>query len=498
MSSYTQKATSGSALAFSGLIIAALLAYLLKIALVRFLPVESVGLFYSSLNFIILITLFQKIGLETSLIRFINKWRVNEENNKIASAIIYVVLFQLLIGIIYTIVVLLFSEYIGIHYFKHPLAPAVLRLLSLLIILLIFEDIPRRIFQSFNKMFWFSFIEAFKSILFLMLVIIGFFFETSVLVPVYGFLAATIIISIFGVAISLKTFNIFKYRIEAGWSIFKRLFIFGLPLILLVIGHKIIESIDLLILTYFRNLYEVGIYSMVLPTAALCLFFFRAVSVVILPLSSELWARNENDKLIDAIVKLNRYLFIAISPIILILFVYAELALTLLFGTAYGIGSTALRIILPGVAFFGLAHLNINILIAIGDAKHAGMSMILGALINILLNILFIPSFGMVGAAGATLISYLSVYTVSKICLRKALRFKQLSSSFVKIIIAAAAFTLVATILKNLLAIKFVFLEVAIVLLISSLIYTFLIYKMKLFTIGELKNIIKLSIGVKK
>jgi O-antigen/teichoic acid export membrane protein len=62
----------------------------------------------------------------------------------------------------------------------------------------------------------------------------------------------------------------------------------GIPRILLI------SSADTLILTYFKSLEEVGLYSAVIPIINLMLYFPIAISTVIMPLSAELWAKRKN------------------------------------------------------------------------------------------------------------------------------------------------------------------------------------------------------------
>src|SRR3989344_4239043 len=210
MSLALQKLVRGTSFLVISLLYGALFSNLLRIVLARSLPVEDVGLFFSALNFIIFITLFQKIGTELSLVRYVNVWKVKGEFDKIKQGFLYTFVFQIIIGVIYIGIIFLFSEYFANDYFDHPAARGVILLLSALIILLIFEDLPRRLFQGFNNMFWFSILEAAKSFFMVTFVVVGFIFEKNVFVPVLSFLAATVIVGCIGVATSCRIFQFIR------------------------------------------------------------------------------------------------------------------------------------------------------------------------------------------------------------------------------------------------------------------------------------------------
>jgi O-antigen/teichoic acid export membrane protein len=487
---YHKQFVQGSTITFIGLVLAAGLSYLLRIILARVLPVEEVGLFFSILNFIVFVSLFQRLGVEVSLVRFINIWKVKGDQEKINLGTTYTLLYQLVMAIIFMGGVFIFSDYLAESYFNHPAAKLILLSLSSLLILLIFEDIPRRIFQSFNKMFWFSFIEAFKVLFFLVLVIVGFIFNKNIIVPTIAFLIATVSVGIIGLFVSLKVHKLISFKLKGGVKIFKQLFIFGLPLIFLVIGNKVIESLDVLILTYFRDLSEVGVYSMVLPTAALGLFFFRPLAVMILPLGTELWQRGLFEELTSMLKSLYYYLFLLILPVIVLFVIFAKELLILFFGTSYSTGALPLQIILLGVFFFGLATINIGIITGTGNSKNSGKVMLYGALSNLILNLILIPFFGMVGAAIATTFCYFFTYYLSLKYLKTEIKEFRGFFKLKKMVGVLVVFTLFTLITKSLLNLGNI-LNIVLTTLISVLFYIILISSSNLFSLKDFKNLIQ-------
>jgi O-antigen/teichoic acid export membrane protein len=86
-----------------------------------------------------------------------------------------------------------------------------------------------------------------------------------------------------------------------------------------------------------------------------------------------------------------------------------EWLIVTLFGAAYQPAYPALLALLPGL--FGLCYASILRLDLLGKDRPGSISLLvgLGALLNLALNLLLIPTYGIVGAASASSIAYLAV-----------------------------------------------------------------------------------------
>ena len=492
MLDYSKKLMSSSTFAFMGFVLAAIFSYLTRIILARNLSVEDVGLFFSVLNLIIFVTLFQKIGIEMALVRYVNVWKEQGRFDKIKQIFVHTFWFQVIIGLFYAAILYLVSDTVTQFYFHNMSAKILLLFLTPLLLLLVFEDLPRRVFQGFNNMIWFSLLEAGKALLLLLFITIGFFSGPTILVPVFAYLGATFVISIIAIIGIFRYYPFFKEKGAKEKGLFREVFLFGIHLIFFVIGNKVVESLDLLILTYYAPLEQVGIYSIVLPTAALGLFVYRTLAVVVLPLASELWERNDVVQLTQLLRLIHRYLYLLMVPLIILFYCYAEFVLSFLFGPTYADGATALRIIIIGSFFFGLCLINISLLTAIGSSKKAGIIMLYSAGINVLFNFLLIPYYGMVGASIATLISYLLAFIISLIFVKKEITKKDSNFSFylpkLRFYIALGSF-LVLLILLNKILPQTSIITILSTIIISFVSYIILINRLNLYTLKEIKEV---------
>jgi O-antigen/teichoic acid export membrane protein len=104
-----------------------------------------------------------------------------------------------------------------------------------------------------------------------------------------------------------------------------------------------------------------------------------------------------------------------------------EWLIVTLFGVAYQPAYPALLALLPGL--LGLCYASILRLDLIGKNRPATVSLMMGvgALLNLALNLLLIPSYGIVGAAAASSIAYLAVTLAMLVlyCKLSGVKFRQ-------------------------------------------------------------------------
>ena len=204
----------------------------------------------------------------------------------------------------------------------------------------------------------------------------------------------------------LKHHNIFKHKKVEESKIFKQMLLFGLPLIIANTGGIFISQFDTLMLTTLKDLETVGIYNIAISSALLLSFIYNALSVTLIPTISEMSERKQVKEIKKGIEKMYKYTFISLTPILLIGIIFAKELLSFVYGTEYGIGYNAFRILLIGMIFVIINNYNIRILIGLGKTKTIAKITWLSAILNIVLNVPLIYYFGFIGAATASSISY--------------------------------------------------------------------------------------------
>ena len=490
--SYARKAIRGSfiILLMSG--IAALIAYATRMILARNLSPSEYGLFYAVFTFMtFLLLFFRDWGLDTALVKFIAEFKAKNENDKIKTAIVSVLSIKLVSSVVLGVFFFLMSDFFAEHYFRNPLASSFMKILCIYVVANALYDGLRSTFQGFQKMMLYSTIQSITNTVTLVLIVVFIYFGLNVFVPVLAYTFSFVFMMFFLFPLSLRNFNFFKYKFSEFNLVSKRLLFFGIPVLLTTIGSTFIGYTDTIMLTYFRSLEEVGVYNVVLPSALIFLFFGVSLSSVLLPLISELWAKKDLVRITEGLRLLYKYSFVAVTPFLLTIFVFAGIFINLFFGKAYVSGIVAFQILLIGVLFYSLAQINNTALSAIGKPKVVTKIVLFAALLNVVLNMFLIPKYGIGGAAFSTSLSYLVVLVFSTLQITKNFALKVPYFQWFKTLFSAFVFIAVIGVIKTVLVIN-PWLELFISFSVALLIYVFLVYVTKVIDFEELKKYLAL------
>ena len=149
-------------------------------------------------------------------------------------------------------------------------------------------------------------------------------------------------------------------------------------------------------------------------------------------------------------------------------------------GTAYTGAILPMQIVMPTLFLIGISNLlGIQILVPLNREKDVFKSVSLGAVVNLVINIICIPKFGASGAAFGTLIAELFVTGYQFYVLRTFLKDLINKVKLYKNILATLLASFVVLILKNIIISSFF-----VILVESSLIFG-LIYILICFALGD-------------
>ncbi len=491
MITYTKRLVGGSLFLFLMSLIAALIGYFTRIVLARNLTPAEYGLFYSIFAFVSFFLFFRGLGLNQALTKYIAEFRAKRQYSKIKTSIAAVFLWQLISSLFLGALLFIFSKYLGIYYFKDPSAALILKIFIIYILFSKAVQLIQSVFQGFQRIKLFSIEEPIRNTIMFLFVLLFFAFGIRVLTPVYAFTLSWAASFFIFFPILIKTYNPFRYKIEEFNAVSRKMFAFGVPVIFTTIAAKLIARIDTMMLTYFTTLDQVGIYNVVLPTAMLFLFFSESISTVSFPIISELWAKKDFTKLRDWIRMIYKYYFVAIIPVFLAVMFFSNLLIKLFFGIEYVSGAIALQILLFGMLFFTVARLNTNTISGIGHPMIVTKITIYIAFLNIFLNLILIPRFGINGAAFATTLSYLFILILSTKHTLKFIKTKLPFGAWIKTIFAGMLFVGVIYLLKNILIMN-VWLELIISVAAASVVYLIAVLLLGLINVAEAKHYLKL------
>lgn len=200
-----------------------------------------------------------------------------------------------------------------------------------------------------------------------------------------------------------------------------KLFRFGRYAVLTNQFQLIIITADVLMLSILlKDPSAVGIYGVMALFIRGLWILPNAIMQTALPYLSEL---SVNLQSIGGLYqKLIRKMFFLIFPICLALFFLAPVIIPLLFGEQYREGVAVFQILLFSLLFFSLGTVNGTILTATANVKFNFYTAVIEALINIVLNFFFIKTYGLIGAAAATSITFFVRFIINSIFTTRLLK----------------------------------------------------------------------------
>jgi len=486
--SYFKRAVRGTAWVMLFHVAASFVSYINRIVLARNMTPSEYGVFYAVFTFVTFFLFVRELGLLQALSKHIPEYKIREDYGAIKSAIFSTFSMQFAGSLILSIAFFLSANYLSVHYFQAADAAFYLKFLIVYVLASVVFRTMKAILQGFQSMFWFAFSEFLKNIITLVLTFVFFYLGYGTRTPLYAFVLVFPILIILYIAPTLQAFNFLKYKMTQFQAISYQLFKFSTPVFLSSIAARIIGYIDTLILTYFRTAAEVGVYNVVLPTALILLFIGQGISSIMLPLASELWTKNDKKRLAEGMHLIYRFVFLLAIPCIGAFFVYSRLFIETFFGSAYASGSTALQILLVGVLFYTVSIIHENLISGIGKPQIITKIIIMAAIVNVVLNLILIPSTGIYGAAFATTISYIIMFVYTTIRSTRFIEMKLPFKDWGKLIVPSIVFFAIQY--GGLYLLKESLWSAVILTVLSSTLYFTIARQLHIFNFAELRKLL--------
>ena len=205
-------------------------------------------------------------------------------------------------------------------------------------------------------------------------------------------------------------------------SLVKKMISYGLPIVMIGVFSQLLSSMDQILLKYFGYDYEVGIYAANYNLSEKSIFAFLAIYASAFTPILYKSINKENFNLLNQIKKgLFQFLIIAI-PIVVFLSFFSKKISYLLLDEKYVEGYWIIPVIAVAGVFVGIASFYAEVLTVSKKTKTLAMLYGFAALVNLIVNIIFIPNFGLKAAVGATFISYVVLALIIYITSSKQLK----------------------------------------------------------------------------
>ena len=225
-------------------------------------------------------------------------------------------------------------------------------------------------------------------------------FSMEILGAIISFLISGTIVAIYGLYLIRKTYRIrIKIHKKIIISLLRLGILFSVSFFVLQLNYRI----DILLLEKLRNSTEVGIYSIGASVAEQLWQLPLAIGIVVFSRTANTRNREEMRHMTGVLMRLSFIFSLAVAALMYFL---VPLLVPLIFGDEYTNSIQIIQLILPGIIMVVMFRILSGHLAGLGRPEVTLYVFLPALVINVLLNLWWIPEYGGAGAAMATNVSY--------------------------------------------------------------------------------------------
>jgi O-antigen/teichoic acid export membrane protein len=191
------------------------------------------------------------------------------------------------------------------------------------------------------------------------------------------------------------------------------------------ISSLVILKADVLMLGFFCSPEEVGVYGMALFVNEAVQVVFDSVLRICLPRASALSGEGADEGIRKLFKQSVKNMYIGMVPIVVLIAVLAPTVINFIYRGRYDDSIGLIYLFLASALVKPVGYVAGVILGATGNIKLDNRNCWISAVLNILCNVLLIPPFGVMGAAVASTLSFMSLTLLHYVSVRKAVFFSQ-------------------------------------------------------------------------
>lgn len=205
-------------------------------------------------------------------------------------------------------------------------------------------------------------------------------------------------------------------------------------------ASTVYTNLDTVMLGFMTSDETVGYYNAAVRIKTILVSIVTSLGAVLLPRASYYVEHGEMDRFRQITRKALNFVILAAVPMMIYFMIFAKQGIFLLSGENYAGSIAPMQWIMPTLLFIGLSNvLGIQILVPLGRERVVLWSIIAGAVVDVVLNIVLIPQYGASGAAAATSVAELTVLAVQFVVLGKEAKEAVGAVSHLKLLVALMA-----------------------------------------------------------
>jgi len=392
--------------------------YIIRVIISNQLPVADVGLFYSIIWFIILISLYHDLWLTEALQYYLPKYRIQKKYNDYKTILYLTLIVQVITWIIIAWIIYFWANWLAINHFHSPEAVGIIKTLCRYFIWINFLQVFNSVYIAFQDTLYSSLTEFFK---------------------VYGILAFTLFFWL-SHSLTIQTFNMWwisgvgigliassiiffkKYwktlkhwTIERSKNLVKLQFKYAFRVFLWANVWVLLWQIDQQLVINFLWPIQAGYYSNYLSVTTMYIVLTTPLLSLLFPIVTELITKRKHKELEILQNLLYKYFSLLVFTISGLFFALWPVIATILFGEKFTYSWYLISYSAPFLILHVIYCINYGILAGMGKVKDRVKILWWALLINIILNVVLILVFKiwLVGAVIAVIAWWFVLFFLS-------------------------------------------------------------------------------------
>jgi O-antigen/teichoic acid export membrane protein len=378
--------------------------YVFTILITKGYGPAAMGVFAISQTVLLILAIVARLGLDTAALRFVAEYSAQGKWDFVKEVYVKSLKIMVPLSILLAIGLYFAAPFVAERLFKKPHLTSAFRITSLSLTPFAILSLNSESLRGLKKIVDYAFFRN-VSVPLVASVLLGvaLYLSKDSQMPLIAYILGIIILSIWS---TFKWCNLEDVSRSTGgngmsyWSLLS----VSVPMLLSSSMLFLAHWTDTIILAMFRTEAEVGIYNVALKVAAFTGITLFAINSISAPKFAQFHGNGDLPGLGRFAQQCTRLIFWTTLPVLLAFMCFPSLVLGL-FGPQFKAGSTPLMILTVGQFVNAISGSVGFILLMTGREKIFQNIVIIGTLINVILNLLLVPRYGMTGAAVANMVA---------------------------------------------------------------------------------------------
>ncbi|QSH41263.1 oligosaccharide flippase family protein [Lentisphaerota bacterium ZTH] len=407
----------GSLISLIAMLLTGLVTYLRRRYLALHLTKEEFGFFYAAFAFVSLLAAVLDFGIAGASPVVISRHAVLKSEKEKKANFTAILLLKMFFGV-WGLLFIPFAGWLVSWYFHFPVGKDVLVILLIFSLIYNFTEEVMMIAVGFKDYLGKAIMEVayYTAILVVILIVLE---NYGIKGAAWAYFGSALVVMVLGIIYLTVKYRIrLTFNFKLVWKKIVYLAHFGKWLAIASLASTSMGYIDTVMLTYIKGLEATAIYNIALPLVQI-MKSMLFLPLVFVPIATELWHKKQTGSISDICNAMLMLILAGFWGMIMFLSLFGRDLIILLFSDRFVAASDSLTILGSGILFLIIAQFFIGTIAAMEKLRAVAYTGLAGVLCNIVFNALLIPFIGIEGAALATSFSYLAIFIISYLILRR-------------------------------------------------------------------------------